>query len=99
MPPLPWTDALVFTAGLGENEAYVRQKILSFLEAMNIRLDAEKNLLRKQEVIIGTSLIKPDHPLSVMVIPTDEEIVIGYDALYLGYLNQPVPDVYPFEDV
>ncbi len=96
---LPWTDALVFTAGLGENEAYVRQKILSFLEAMNIRLDAEKNLLRKQEVIIGTSLIKPDHPLSVMVIPTDEEIVIGYDALYLGYLNQPVPDVYPFEDV
>jgi hypothetical protein len=27
-----------------------------------------------------------------MVIPTDEEIVIGYDALYLGYLNQPVPD-------
>ncbi len=96
---LPWTDALVFTAGLGENEAYVRQKILSFLEALDIRLDADKNLLRKQEVIIGTSRIKPDHPLSVMVIPTDEEIVIGYDALYLGYLNRPVPDVYPFEDM
>jgi hypothetical protein len=32
-----------------------------------------------------------------MVIPTDEEIVIGYDTLYLGYLNKPVPEVYPFE--
>jgi hypothetical protein len=32
-----------------------------------------------------------------MVIPTNEEIVIGYDSLYLGYLGQPLPDKYPFE--
>ena len=94
---LPWVDAIVFTAGLGENESYVRQKILSFLSALCIRVDDEKNAVRKQEVIIGTSGINPDHPLSVMVIPTDEEAVIGYDTLYLGYLNQPVPAEYPFE--
>jgi acetate kinase len=94
---LPWVDAVVFTAGLGENEAYVRQKILQFLSALAIQVDEEKNAVRKQEVVIGTSRINPDHPLSVMVIPTDEEAVIGYDTLFLGHLNQPVPQVYPFE--
>jgi acetate kinase len=94
---LPWADAIVFTAGLGENEAHVRQKILQFLSALAIQVDEEKNAVRKQEVIIGTSLINPDHPLSIMVIPTDEEAVIGYDTLFLGHLNQPVPQVYPFE--
>jgi hypothetical protein len=32
-----------------------------------------------------------------MVIPTDEEAVIGYDTLYLGYLGEDIPDMYPFE--
>lgn len=94
---LPWADAIVFTAGVGENEPYIRKKILGFLANLEITVDDGQNAIRKEEVIFGQSLLKPDHPLSVMVIPTDEESVIGYDALYLGHLKQPVPAVYPFE--
>lgn len=94
---LPWVDAIVFTAGLGENEAYVRKQILSFLSGLDIQIDENENEKRHEEVIIGKSNVRQEHPLSVMVIPTNEEIVIGYDTLYLGYLNQPIPDVYPFE--
>lgn len=94
---LPHVNSIIFTAGLGENEGYVRKKILSFLQNLKIEIDEEKNSIRKQEVIIGKSDINPELPLWVMVIPTDEEIVIGYDTLYLGYLGKQVPDVYPFE--
>jgi len=94
---LPWCDAIVFTAGVGENESYVRSQILHFLANLEIRVDDEQNALRRQETVIGESHIKAGHPLSVMVIPTDEESVIGYDALYLGHLDQPVPAEYPFE--
>ena len=96
---MPSCHAIVFTAGVGENESYVRKKILSYLENLEIKVDDEKNGLRKQEVVIGTSGINPRRPLSVMVIPTDEEIVLGYDALYIGYLGEPAPEVYPFETV
>jgi acetate kinase len=94
---LLWADAIVFTAGLGENEGYVRKKILAFLANLNIIVDDQQNDRRKAEVIIGRSEIRPDHPLSILVIPTDEECVIGYDALYLGYLQETLPAVYPFE--
>lgn len=94
---LPSTHAIVFTAGLGENEGYVRKKVLNFLGNLNIAVDEEANNVRKQEIVIGKSNINPSVPLSVMVIPTDEEIVIGYDTLYLGYLNGKLPQVYPFE--
>ena len=87
-------DALIFTAGLGENEGYVRKKIVSFLPNIGIEINDEKNGIRKEEIQIGQSL---NHGLKVMVIPTDEEIVIGYDALYLGHLGKSLPDKYPFE--
>jgi acetate kinase len=89
---LPRTDAIVFTAGLGENEWYVRKKILGFLTRMKPELDEEKNRIRKQEIIIGKAM-----ETQIMVIPTNEEIVIGYDALYLGCLGAGLPDKYPFE--
>lgn len=94
---LPECRAIIFTAGVGENEGYVRKKILSFMENLNIEIDEAKNSIRKQEVVIGTGAVNPSKPLSIMVIPTDEEIVIGYDTLYLGYLGENVPKVYPFE--
>ncbi len=94
---LPATHAIVFTAGLGENEGYVRRKILGFLESLSFSLDESKNALRGEEVIIATSRLETPTPIRVMVIPTNEEIVIGYDSLYLGYLGQPLPDKYPFE--
>lgn len=87
-------DALVFTAGLGENEGYVRKKIASFLPNIGINIDDEKNTIRKEEVQIGKSTA---HDMKVMMIPTDEEIIIGYDAYYLGCLGQALPSKYPFE--
>ena len=94
---LPDADAIVFTAGVGENEGYVRAKILSFLENLHFEIDAESNAQRKCEMEIARSNVNPKHPLSVLVIPTDEEIVIGYDTLFIGHLKQGVPAVYPFE--
>lgn len=87
-------DTLIFTAGLGENEGYVRKKIASFLPNIGIEIDDEKNAIRKEEIQIGQS---KSHGLKVMVIPTDEEIVIAYDAFYLGHLKKRLPDKYPFE--
>jgi acetate kinase len=89
---MPRIDAVVFTAGLGENEGYVRKRILEFLAHFDISVDSEKNSLRKREIIIGSGCGTP-----ILVIPTDEEIVIGYDALYLGYFGQKLPEEYPFE--
>ena len=94
---LPHADAIAFTAGVGENESYVRLKVMNFLANLQIDVDEEQNALRQIEAVIGRSSIRPDHPLTVMVIPTNEEIVIGYDALFLGHLKQPIPQVYPFE--
>ena len=94
---LPYADALIFTAGLGENEGYVRAKILGFLENLHFDIDQEKNNTRQEEVIIARSRLNQKRPTVAMVVPTDEEIVIGYDTLFLGYLNQSVPENYPFE--
>lgn len=91
---LPSCDALIFTAGLGENEGYVRKKILSLLGNIHIELDEENNGKRKQEIQIAYS---EKNDLKVLVIPTDEEIVIGYDTLYIGVLGKGTPDLYPFE--
>lgn len=92
---LPSCDALIFTAGLGENEGYVRKKILGFLKNLHIELDDDKNSIRKEEIEIAKSKV---NNLSVLVIPTDEESVIGYDTLYIGHLDLGAPDVYPFEE-
>lgn len=91
---LPSCDALIFTAGLGENEGYVRKKILGFLKNINFTVDEEKNAVRKIEVQIAKS---EKNNMAVLVLPTDEESVIGYDTLYIGHLGQGTPDVYPFE--
>lgn len=94
---MPSADAVIFTAGLGENESYVRKRIMQFLENMKIDIDDNANNKRKEETVIGTGRINPDKPLYFMVIPTDEEIVIGYDTLFLGHLKQGIPETYPFE--
>lgn len=91
---LPSCEALIFTAGLGENESYVRKKILGFLKNIQIEVDDEQNAVRKIEAQIARS---EKNKLSVLVIPTDEESVIGYDTLYIGHLAKGTPEVYPFE--
>jgi len=69
-------DVLVFTAGIGENGIGFREQVCSGLEFMGVKIDSEKNKCRGEEVIFST----PDSRVTVMVIPTDEEMVIARDT-------------------
>jgi acetate kinase len=69
-------DAVVFTAGIGENSATIRKRILSDLEGLGIKIDDEKNKIRGQEIDIST----PDAKVRVLVIPTNEELTIARDT-------------------
>jgi len=73
-------DAVVFTAGVGEMATLIREKALTGLEFMGIKLDVEKNrktMTRKVE----TEITLPDSPVKVFVIPTDEELVFTEDVV------------------
>ncbi len=70
------TDAVVFTAGIGENSATIRKRILSGLEGLGIKIDDEKNKIRGQEIDIST----PDSKVRVLIIPTNEELTIARDT-------------------
>jgi acetate kinase len=76
------TDALVFTAGVGEFAWFIREKILDGLEGTGIVYDPEANKIactRNTESIIS----KPESKIPVYVIPTDEELVMTEDAFAL----------------
>jgi acetate kinase len=73
-------DAIVFTAGVGENSPFHREKTCENLEFLGIKIDSEKNnsaLSRNGEIEISTS----DSRIKVFVIPTDEELVIAEDTI------------------
>ncbi|MBN2367074.1 MAG: acetate kinase [Calditrichaeota bacterium] len=71
------TDIIVFTAGIGENSDMVREMTCSDMEFLGIKLDKNKNKTsRKKEAIITTE----DSRVKVMVIPTNEELVIALDT-------------------
>ena len=70
-------DAVVFTAGIGENSSMVRERACQDLDFMGIKIDPQKNKeTRKKEEIITTA----DSKVKVMVIPTNEELVIAMDT-------------------
>ena len=70
-------DALVFTAGIGENRAGIRAAICSNLDQLGIRLDAEKNASAQAgETVISAD----DSPAKVMIIPTNEELVVAREV-------------------
>jgi acetate kinase len=73
---LDYPDAIVFTAGIGENSASIRNRICSGLENFGIKIDQEKNKIRGQEIDIAT----PDSKIRVLVIPTNEELTIARDT-------------------
>ena len=76
------TDALVFTAGVGEFAWFMREKILDGLEGIGITFDPKKNQMshtRNVETIIS----KPESRMPVYIIPTDEELVMTEDAFAL----------------
>ncbi len=69
-------DAVIFTAGIGENSADLRARIMDGLEFMGLELDSEKNKVRGKEAFIST-----DHSAKkILVIPTNEELVIALDT-------------------
>jgi acetate kinase len=73
-------DILIFTGGIGENSDRNRAGILSGLDFMGITLDVAKNNgLRGQEKVISTD----NAPVTVMVVPTDEEYMIALDTVNL----------------
>jgi len=70
-------DAITFTAGVGENAAAVRADALANLEGFGIEIDAERNTLRsKQARVISTDA----STVTVLVVPTDEELAIARAA-------------------
>jgi len=75
-------DALVFTAGVGEFSAWIREKILDGLDGLGIIYDPKKNDIartRNTETLIS----KPESKIPVYIIPTDEELVMTEDAYAL----------------
>ena len=72
-------DAIVFTAGIGENAIPVREKVVSYLGYLGVTLDKEANGVRGEEIVIST----PDSKVKVAVIPTNEELAICRDTVAL----------------
>lgn len=72
-------DAIVFTAGIGENASETRKLIVDRLKALDVRLDTERNLTRGEETIISTD----DSKVKVLLIPTNEEVMIARDIVRL----------------
>ncbi len=69
-------DGIIFTAGVGENGPITRTAACLGLEFMGIKLDEDANLIRGREVIISAA----DSKVKVMMIPTDEELMIAADT-------------------
>ena len=72
-------DAIVFTAGVGENDAGTRMDIASDLEFMGVKMDEDANNVRGKEAVISA----PDSKVTVLLIPTDEELMIAMDTAEL----------------
>lgn len=76
-------DAIVFTAGIGENAPTTRQNIIERIGALGAKLDLKKNEVRGKEQLIST----PDSKIKVYVIPTNEEVMIARDTYRLCHLQ------------
>lgn len=69
-------DALVFTAGIGENSTPVRKAVIERLGALGIKLDEQANNVMGEETVISTA----DSKIKVFAIPTNEELMIAKDT-------------------
>ena len=69
-------DAIVFTAGVGENDVSMRELICNDLGNLGIKLDLVKNKVRGKETIISAD----DARVKVLLIPTNEELMIARDT-------------------
>ena len=69
-------DAIIFTGGIGENSGLTREMICRGLSIIGANLDAEKNKITKGEGIVS----KDDSPVKIMVVPTNEELMIALET-------------------
>ncbi len=72
-------QGIVFTGGVGENEGYVRRKVLEFMKMFKWDIDEETILSRNEEAVVAQSTLMPG--LKAWVIPTDEERVFALEAM------------------
>ncbi|SFG43255.1 acetate kinase [Sporolactobacillus nakayamae] len=77
-------DAIIFTAGIGEHSSEVRGQVLNGLGFMGIDWDADQNKINGQETFINTDKSK----VKIMVIPTNEEVMIARDTVRLSKQHQ-----------
>ncbi|KUP05488.1 acetate kinase [Bacillus coahuilensis m2-6] len=73
-------DAIIFTAGIGENSDVIRARVLQGLEFMGVYWDPARNKVRGEETFVNY----PHSPVKVIVIPTDEEVMIARDVVRLA---------------
>ncbi|MCS6884755.1 MAG: acetate kinase [Acidobacteriota bacterium] len=71
------TDSIIFTGGIGQNAPVIREEVIKHFAWCGIKLDPEKNYQTTKEGVISTK----DSHVSVMVIPTDEELLIARDTV------------------
>lgn len=79
MTELDHVDAIVFTAGVGENSVEMRESIVNGLKSLGIKIDAERNNVRGEDKLISAD----DSSIKIFVIPTNEELMIAKDTLEL----------------
>ena len=72
-------DVVVFTAGVGENQVSMRSEVCKDMEFLGIKFDESKNNVRGEEAVISAD----DSKVKVVVIPTDEELMIATDTMNL----------------
>ncbi|MDR1367884.1 MAG: acetate kinase [Candidatus Accumulibacter sp.] len=75
-------DAIIFTGGIGENATRFRGSIVDSLELLDVRLDPVANAVYGQETVISTD----DSKIKVVVVPTNEELMIARDTLSIASL-------------
>jgi acetate kinase len=76
-------DAIIFTAGIGENSVTIREEILKGLEFMGVYFDPALNNIRGEEAFINY----PHSPVKVIIIPTNEEVMIARDVVRLAHIH------------
>lgn len=72
-------DAIAFTAGVGENDSVIREKVCAYLGYLGLTLDKEANKGRGKEIQLST----PDSTLKAFLIPTNEELAIARETVAL----------------
>ena len=78
-------DTIVFTAGIGEKSPETRWEICRRLkEALGVEIDAEKNKIKGELMEIST----PNSKIKVLVVPTNEELMIARDVIRLGNIEE-----------